>query len=194
MSPAIVGEFFTTSAMWEALCPLSIKWDLRPHLPICFAAPRSQVPGPAPSASEVFCTRWEVDGIGLTAAAIIEKWEGMTPFRSATLVTLLAPHSSPWGGCILSSQFMDEKASEGTSHGQGHKAVSSRASWVQRAPKAHAPPTSTWLQETGYTLAEGLKHPSSAVSGPVSSCFRVSHISVTPRSKWIACTLQDSSW
>ena len=110
MSPAMVGGFFTTSAMWEALCPLSIKWDLRPHLPICFAAPRSQVPGPAPSASEVFCTRWEVDGIGLTAAAVIEKWEGMTPSQSATLVTLLAPHSSPWGGCILSSQFMDEEA------------------------------------------------------------------------------------
>jgi len=29
--------------------------------------------------------RWP--GIGLTAAAVIEKWEGMTPSRSATLVT-----------------------------------------------------------------------------------------------------------
>ena len=28
MSPAMVGGFFTTSATWEALCPLFIKWDL----------------------------------------------------------------------------------------------------------------------------------------------------------------------
>lgn len=64
----------------------------------------------------------------------------------------------------------------------------------ERSPGLCPSPALSWpLKGIQYTLAEGMTHSSSAISGPVSLCFRLSHVLVTPRSKWIVCDWQNSS-